>query len=97
MDYFLTEDVVTTENHCYDEYTQNYLYGFRASNMQNSSYLHIKNDIHSFFCMTDEKSVKVHFYGSRVFGLANRKSGLDIFVDTSEYFFILILTNFIAY
>ena len=58
--------------------------GQTLSDMEGKDYLLVKQDLKKLFLDNFYKNVDVHFFGSRLMGLANEKSDADIFVDVGE-------------
>lgn len=68
----------------YDAVKKNYLYSEKWQHNFRGEYVVIKEDLRMMFKEIYSLNVTVHLYGSRVVGLANEDSDLNIYIDTSE-------------
>ena len=58
--------------------------GQTLSDMESKDHLLVKQDLKKLFLDNFCEHVDVHFFGSRLMGLANEKSDADIFVDVGK-------------
>lgn len=69
----------------YQAVNKKYHFGLQWKKMDRKEYMIIKEDIRRVFWVSDRLDVNVQFYGSRIVGLAEKDSDLNIYVNISNF------------